>query len=60
MTKIKSKGIGQQGHCSQCGSENIDYQDSEHYDGQIKYEYVCSDCDYEGEEWYHEVFVENI
>jgi hypothetical protein len=41
MKNLKGKGIGEQGHCSQCGSENIDYQDSEHYDEQIIYVYVC-------------------
>jgi hypothetical protein len=49
-----------QGKCPQCRSDNISYSDSENIDNMIKYEIVCNECDYEGEEWYKEVYIESI
>lgn len=47
------------GICVNCGSDNIDYQDTEHYDNQVIYEYFCEDCNTTGQEVYNEIFVTN-
>jgi hypothetical protein len=58
MQKVHMKFIA--GVCAKCGSENLDYDNSEPLDNGIIYPYICLACDAEGEERYELVFIENI
>lgn len=47
------------GICYNCGSQNLDYDDTEIFDNAIGYKYTCNDCNSNGMEVYDLVFVVN-
>lgn len=47
------------GVCYNCGSDNLDYGQTEFFDNSIGYEYTCYDCKSIGMEVYDLVFVIN-
>ena len=57
MSKLK---FNNQGQCPVCNSDNLDYMDSEFYDNDRVYFYICGDCEFEGQEVYAEVFQGHI
>ena len=47
------------GVCYNCGSDNLDYGDTEFFDNSIGYEYTCNVCNSDGMEVYDLTFVVN-
>jgi len=43
--------------CPKCGSENLNYGDSEPIDEEYVYEFTCDNCGFEGKEWYKMTFL---
>ena len=49
-----------QGKCPKCGSENLEWGNTE-IDGEgLGYEFECNDCGCQGTEWYSLTYVETI
>jgi hypothetical protein len=44
------------GECPQCNENSLEYGDLEHQDTQFYYECNCSECGWEGKEWYNSNF----
>ena len=49
-----------EGICPKCGSENLDYQDSEEKDEYLVYEFECEKCGATGKEWYTVSYLETV
>jgi predicted nucleic-acid-binding Zn-ribbon protein len=48
------------GKCPKCGSENLEWGNTE-IDGEgLGYEFECNDCGCQGTEWYNLTYVETI
>ena len=45
------------GKCPKCGSENLDYSDSDILDNGIDYNFTCNECGFSGKECYDLKFV---
>lgn len=52
MSDKKSK-YSEPGRCPECGSDNLDWHDSETYDNSMGYRFTCGDCEHEDEEIYN-------
>ena len=52
MKELKLREKSCEGVCPNCGSENINWHDSDLQDGFIVYEATCDDCDTEFQEEY--------
>ena len=48
------------GHCANCGSEHINYEDSELHDDMMAYNYTCQSCEETGKEWFKLEYIETI
>lgn len=48
------------GHCPKCGSDNLEYGNTELSGESIAYEFECRECGCEGEEWYNLTYAETI
>lgn len=52
--------IAEQGKCPYCGSEDIEYGDT-NIDGDVLgYEFHCNNCGKDSTEWYDLTFVETV
>ena len=55
MLKIDENGV-----CPKCGSENIEYGDTNISGDSLGYEFECQDCGCCATEWYDLTFVETV
>jgi hypothetical protein len=46
--------------CPKCGSENLNYGDTELCGNELGYEFECEDCGCQGTEWYKLSFIETV
>ena len=46
------------GRCFKCGTDDLNYEDSEQGSGYMIYPYTCNKCKHEGEEHYNIDWVE--
>ena len=56
-TKAKSIVMGA---CPKCGSENIEYGDTNISGDCLGYEFECQDCGCQATEWYDLTYVETV
>ena len=56
---MKVKKFNQEGVCSHCGNEQIEYVKTRSEYDMIGYEWECHSCGSEGTEWYNVVFSDN-
>ena len=48
------------GKCPKCGSENLEWGNTELYSESLGYEFTCNDCGCEATEWYDLTYSETI
>lgn len=48
------------GRCHKCGSDNLEYGDTNLNGESMGYEFECRDCHAEGIEWYNLHYVETL
>ena len=48
------------GLCANCGSEHIEYGDSNLHEEMLAYDYTCETCGETGKEWYKLEYIESI